>query len=318
MNDGANRIKDLHLGLTPWHYHSEIDADALCRQAELAESWGYDSFFVPESHFAGATSLPDPMLLLAAIAARTNHLRLGTTSYLLPIRNPLHAAQQVAALDRLCQGRLILGLGRGFQAAMLQAYGVDLKLKRQQFEAILGDILKAWAGDAIGAAADNLRISPLPLQQPHPPLWVAAFGPKAIAQVGSMGLPYLASPMETLAQLEHNHQLHREAIAAAGKTQPPEIIIMRTVYVSEDPDQCEQVRSKLAGVGAGINARNAPNAVEDWCLVGSAETVRNDIERYQQKLGMTHLIAVRPRVPGIAEAANRASMQLLSQLRATG
>jgi alkanesulfonate monooxygenase SsuD/methylene tetrahydromethanopterin reductase-like flavin-dependent oxidoreductase (luciferase family) len=258
------------------------------------------------------------MLLLAAIAARTHKLRLGTTSYLLPIRNALHAAQQVAALDRLCQGRLILGLGRGFQPAMLQAFGVDLKLKRKQFETVLGDILEAWAGNTIGNAGNHLRISPLPLQQPHPPLWVAAFGPKAIAQAGSMGLPYLASPMETLAQLEHNHQLHREAIASAGKNQPPEIIIMRTVYISEDHAECEGVRSKLATVRAGVNASNAPNPVDEWCLVGSAETVHNGIERYRQQLGMTHLIAVRPRIPGIAPAANRKSMQLLSQLRQAG
>ncbi|WP_279246077.1 LLM class flavin-dependent oxidoreductase [Candidatus Litorirhabdus singularis] len=306
------------MGLTPWHYNSEIDADALCRQAELAETWGYDSFFLPESHFSGATSLPDPMLLLAAVAARTTRLQLGTTSYLLPIRNALQAAQQVAALDRLCKGRLILGLGRGFQSAMLQAYGVDLKLKRQQFETVLGGMRNAWAGNAIDASAEPLRISPLPLQQPHPPLWVAAFGPKAITQVGSMGLPYLASPMETLDQLTHNHQLHRDAISKAGKKQPPEIIIMRTVYISEDPDQCAQVRDKLASVGAGVHAKNAPNPVDDWCLIGSPEQVGVGIERYQRHLGMTHLIAVRPRVPGISRDANCESMRLLSLMRKDG
>ena len=255
------------------------------------------------------------MLLLAAVAARTTRLKLGTTSYLLPIRNALQAAQQVAALDQLCQGRLILGLGRGFQPAMLQAYGVEMKLKRQQFESVLDAMLNAWAGNGVDASAEPLRISPLPAQQPHPPLWVAAFGPKAIAQVGSRGLPYLASPMETLEQLEHNHQLHRDAIVNAGKRQPPEVIIMRTVYISEDPVECAQVRDKLAAVGAGVLGKNSPNPVDDWCLIGAPEQVQAGIKRYQQRLGMTHLIAVRPRVTGISRAANGESMKRLSLLR---
>ena len=80
---------------------------------------GYDSLWVPESHF-GADALPEPLLLLAAMAAVTERIRLGTTSYLLTLRNAVQAAEQVAVLDQLCGGRLILGVGRGFSAPVLQ------------------------------------------------------------------------------------------------------------------------------------------------------------------------------------------------------
>ncbi|MYE11952.1 MAG: LLM class flavin-dependent oxidoreductase, partial [Gammaproteobacteria bacterium] len=90
----------LHLGLTPWIVSGMADAATLARQGELAESWGYESFWLPENHFGGEGAIPEPLMLLAAVAARTRTLRLATTSYLLPLRNPLQAAEQVAVLDR--------------------------------------------------------------------------------------------------------------------------------------------------------------------------------------------------------------------------
>ena len=283
----------------------------------MAEAWGYDSFFLPESHFAGAHSIPDPMLLLAAVAARTSKIQLGTSSYLLPIRHPLLAAEQIATLDRLCGGRLIMGLGRGFQAGMLEAFGVTQSDKRARFEDILNTMLAAWAGDYVGDPKRLLELSPRPQQSPHPPLWVAAFGPKAIAQVGSLGLPYLASPVETLAELEHNHELHRQALREAQRPVPSEVVIMRTVFISEDEDRCEEVRAKLADAEGVRPSQSESARVDDWCLLGTPDKVREDIDRYQQRLGMNYLIAVRPRVSGIPEELNRASLQTLQAMRLT-
>jgi alkanesulfonate monooxygenase SsuD/methylene tetrahydromethanopterin reductase-like flavin-dependent oxidoreductase (luciferase family) len=314
---GDWHIKDLHLGLTPWQLKSDLDADALCRQAELAEAWGYDSFFLPESHFAGPHSIPDPMLLLAAVAARTSRIKLGTTSYLLPIRHPLLAAEQIATLDQLCNGRLILGLGRGFQAGMLEAFGVTQSEKRTRFEDILQAMLAAWKGEYVGDPKRLLELSPLPSQRPHPPLWVAAFGPKAIAQVGSLGLPYLASPVETREELENNHRLHREALSRAGRKVPLEVVIMRTVFISEDEDACKMVREKLQDASGANPIRDEAASIDDWCMLGTPDKVRADIEHYRQTLGMTHLIAVRPRVSGVPEELNRISLQTLQALRLT-
>jgi alkanesulfonate monooxygenase SsuD/methylene tetrahydromethanopterin reductase-like flavin-dependent oxidoreductase (luciferase family) len=292
---------------------SDLSADALCVQAELAESWGYDSFFLPESHFAGSPSLPEPMMLLAAIAARTKKLLLGTTSYLLPIRHALLAAEQVATLDQLCQGRLILGLGRGYQAGMLEAFGVSQKDKRARFEDILQTMLAAWRGEYVGEPERLLKLSPLPLQQPHPPLWIAGFGPKAIAQVGSLGLPYLASPIETMAELEDNHRQLYAAMDAAGKPHPEEVVIMRTVYISDDDSECSRLREKLRDAPRPPNLpKQAP--VEDWCIVGDRQQVLDKIQQYRERLGMTHMIAVRPRVSGIDEANVQSSMALLREM----
>ncbi len=272
-----------------------MEAEALCAQAEQAEAWGYQSFFLPESHFLEGASIPDPLLLLAAVAGRTRRIALGTSSWLLPIRQPLLAAEQAASLDHLCGGRLVLGLGRGYQPAMLAAFGVSNADKRDRFEAVLNTICDAWAGEPV----EGQRLVPKPLQQPHPPLWVAAFGPKAIAQCGRLGLPYLASPVETLAELEANFTRHAEALAENGHDAPDISPIMRTVFISEDPERLDRVRMKLAQLPPPPFRKGAPPAPEDWCLLGTASEVADQIADYRARLGITHLLAVRPRVSGI-------------------
>ncbi|MEP5764345.1 MAG: LLM class flavin-dependent oxidoreductase [Halieaceae bacterium] len=305
---------DLQLGLTPWRMQKTFDANTLCEQAELAEQWGYSSFFLPENHFSGSAPIPDPMLLLAAIAARTSTLLLGTSSYLLPIRNALLAAEQVASLDHLCGGRLILGLGRGYQPGMLEAFGVTNSDKRERFSKNLEAMLAAWRGETVGGAEHAQTLAPLPLQQPHPPLWVAAFGPKAIAQVGRLGLPYLASPMESLAELRDNYRRHAEALAEHQHTAPDTVAIMRTVFVSEDAKSCQLVRDKLAALPAAPLRDGPAPAVDDWCLLGSAAEVQQRLHDYRQALGLTHLIAVRPRVSGIESTSLAESFASFSQL----
>ncbi len=286
-------MPDFELGITPWRM--ELDAAGLSAQAMQAEAWGYRSFFLPESHFLETASIPDPLLVLAAVAAQTSELTLGTTSWLLPIRQPLLAAEQAASLDQLCRGRLVLGLGRGYQRGMLEAFGVNSADKRDRFDEVLAAMKAAWAG----APVEGQPVFPRPLQQPHPPLWVAAFGPKAIAQAGRLGLPYFASPVESLDELLGNYARHEDALAQHGNGGEILRPIMRTVFVAEDPKRVGLVREKLAALPAPPFRRGPQPAPEDWCLLGTAAEVSEQIARYHNSLNMTHLVAVRPRVPGI-------------------
>ena len=250
------------------------------------------------------------------MAARTRSITLATTSYLLPIRHPLLAAEQIAALDHLCGGRLLVGLGRGFQAGMLRAFGVDGRHKRDLFEETLGIMQRAWRGEPVGDEAVPVELAPLPLQQPHPPLWVAAFGPKAISQAGRLGLPYLASPMETLEELVQNLRLYRESAADAATDTPPEVAIMRTVFISEDPARLEQVRDGLAATPRPQFAQDRTPAPADWSLAGSAAEVEDKLAHYRAELGMTHMVAVRPRIRGLEESWLRESMERLRDIQA--
>lgn len=311
----------LHLGLTPWRAPLGRSAAELSEQAALAESWGYESFWLPENHF-GDGAIPDPLMLLAAVAGATRTIRLGTTSYLLPLRHPIQAAEQVSVLDQLSEGRVILGVGRGFQPQMFEVFNVDPADKRSRFEACLNEMYDAWAGVPVaGGDAEPVILAPRPVQQPHPPVWVAAFGPKALAQVGGLGLPYLASPMESRQTLIDNYQRHGEACDAAGHDRPAEIPLMRTVFVSNDERRLEQVRELLDAQAAatrrtagGAIARRVPAHVDEWALIGSPEAVRDSIDEYRETLGMTHLVATRLRIGDVEEEALTESLRLLAEL----
>jgi len=308
----------LHLGLTPWNF-ADLGASSLCGQAQFAERVGYESIWLPENHF-GENALPDPLTLLASVAGATESIRLGTTSYLLTLRNPLQAAEQVAVLDQLSGGRVILGVGRGYAPEMLRAFHVPPKEKRRIFAWSLGLMRDAWAGKPValdGETEHAVEVHPRPHQAPHPPLWVAAFGPKALAQAGRLGLPYLCSPMESLATLERNYQQHREAAAEADMSLSDVVPLMRTVFVSRDLKTLAAVREELAQ--RTENARLVEGeSTEDWTIVGEPQEVMDKIAAYQERLGMTHMVATRLRIGGMQEPVLRESVALLAEIVAAG
>ena len=80
----------LHVGTTPWDF-SSLSAKNLADQAVFVEDLGYDSFWLPENHFR-ENAIPDPLTLLGAVSGGTSKIKLGTTSYLLTLRNPIQAA----------------------------------------------------------------------------------------------------------------------------------------------------------------------------------------------------------------------------------
>jgi alkanesulfonate monooxygenase SsuD/methylene tetrahydromethanopterin reductase-like flavin-dependent oxidoreductase (luciferase family) len=306
-------LTPLHLGLTPWNFH-DMSAASLCEQAQFAEAHGYQSLWVPENHF-GPQAIPDPLMLLASIAGATKTIRLGTTSYLLTLRNPLQAAEQVAVLDRLSGGRLMLGVGRGYAPEMLRAHHVPVAQKRKIFAWTLDLMQRAWMGESI-TLDDNpdnaVEVHPRPIQQPHPPIWVAAFGPKALAQAGRLGLPYLSSPMESLATLEQNYAQHRLSADEEGVAKPVEVPLMRTVFVSKDGQQTAKLRQLM--LQQSENSRlSEGETLDDWTIIGEPSYVRDRVDEYRQRLGMTHLIATRIRVSGLDEVELRGSVALLAE-----
>jgi alkanesulfonate monooxygenase SsuD/methylene tetrahydromethanopterin reductase-like flavin-dependent oxidoreductase (luciferase family) len=312
MQTTTQQLPPLRLGITPWHMSSTMDANALCTQAELAEQCGYHSFWLPESHFAGPASVPEPIVLLAAVAARTTTIKLGTTSYLLPIRNALQAAEQVAVLDQLSGGRLILGLGRGFEKNMLSAFDVNPTEKRELLNRNLDVMKAAWAGGIVGSQAIGAVMSPLPVQKPHPPIWMAAFGPKALAQAGKMGTPYLASPMESLQQLKDNYEIYNTALDQNSQPRPSEIVLMRTIFISDDKALCKQVTRDLAQLASTLKFGNT--VMEAGWIVGNADEVASEIHEYQEQLGMNYLIVARPRIKGLSRQCAEQSMRALAAM----
>ncbi len=337
---------NIKIAITAWIFGTGTTAQILAEQAELAEQLGFHSFWLPESHFIGKAAIPSPLMLLAAIASRTSQIGLGTTSYLLPIRHPIQAAEEVAVLDQLSDGRVILGVGRGFREALFTTFDIPVKAKRKRFAATLETMIKAWKGEPIAwqenstGEKEAIYLAPLPVQRPHPPIWAAAFGPLAIQQAGAWGLPYIASPLETKEELLTNYSNHQNALTAAQhgvlKTVPimrtvfisrnPSLIeqvrqslkpLMRTVFISRNPSLIEQVRQSLKPPPRPVIANNQKVDIDEWALIGAPEFVAKGIARYQEKLGMTHLI-VRGPVDGVEQKELIRSIELLAEIGVPG
>jgi alkanesulfonate monooxygenase SsuD/methylene tetrahydromethanopterin reductase-like flavin-dependent oxidoreductase (luciferase family) len=300
----------LKIAVTAWKFGTAGVAQDLAEQGEIAEAMGFDSFWLPENHFSGPAAIPSPLMLLAAIASRTSKIRLGSTSYLLPIRNPILAAEEVAVLDRLSAGRVILGIGRGFQDVMFKIFNIPRKEKRAIFRENLQVMISAWRGDPIDHYdGKDIFLSPLPVQRPHPPLWVAAFGPLAIKQAGSLGLPYIASPVEGLVNLKNNITQHQNHVEEAGHAPLDTVPIMRTVFVTENSSLERKVRDSLSNEALG-RLRETELNLDDWAIVGSPGYVRDRLSEYRESLGMNYLIA-RGRIQGIENHEQIKSHELL-------
>ncbi len=309
----------LNIAVTGWTLNGRNTAKLLAEQAQVAEQLGFHSFWLPESHFSGDAAIPSPLMLLAAIASQTSRLKLGSTSYLLPIRHPLQAAEEVAVLDSLSEGRLILGIGRGFQPAMFSAFEIPLKEKRKRFSEVLDTMVSAWSGEPVawttaedGSTAPVL-LAPLPIQKPHPPIWVAAFGPLALRQAGSLGLPYLASPVETRTALLTNYKQHAGHAQAAGHPPIDTVPVMRILFVSKDRKRLKKVTELIEQQAFGQARRNPGATLEDWAIIGTPDEVAESIAAYRSTLGITHLIAS-GRISGIDTGDYVNSLETLAEL----
>ena len=280
-------------------------------------------------HFAPGVAT-SPLLVLAACAARSRSLRLGTTSLLLPIRPPLRVAEEVAALDHLSHGRVILGLGRGFRAPLFNAFAIDAATKRDRFDAALDLILARWAGEPVSLLETPFRDaddagrpddpeSARPRQSPHPPLAVAAFGRKGLSQAARRALPYLASPLEPIDLLSANLEFHRQSLPADAQSRDLVVPIMRTVYIAGSDAEAKRVYESLEIEARATRRGKLPAAIsqaaaadiDERVLVGMESRVMDLIAAYRERLGMDLLIA-RPQVANTSQREREAALERLA------
>ena len=152
--------------------------------AAEAEAAGWDGLFVWDhiAYRAPVRAVADPWVTLAAVACATERLRLGPMVTPLPRRRPVVVARQVASLDRLSQGRLVLGVGTGGDGAReLSATGevLDARTRGDMLDEQLEILRAAWTGEPVRHhgeryVVEDLTLLPTPLQKPGPPVWVGA------------------------------------------------------------------------------------------------------------------------------------------------
>src|SRR6266850_1834734 len=126
--------------------HLERSIDEVIAEAQLAESVGFDSCFFGEHHQDHDGFLPSPLIVATAVAARTKTLRVGTSVIPLPLHHPVHIAEDVITLDLVSKGRVVLGVGIGYQADDFRAFNVPFEARMALFEESVEIIRQCGAG----------------------------------------------------------------------------------------------------------------------------------------------------------------------------
>lgn len=179
------------------------DPRAFLALFEHAERLGFhgvwfNEFRLPGGDDAAAWPYPSPLLLAAALLARTERLRVGTSVLVLPIHHPLMLAEEIAQLDFQSAGRLDVGIGRGTDPGTLQALQIDAVQTRERFEQSCRILRTALRGEPVEAGQGPWAFAPRPamaacVQRPHVPLYVAGSTPETLGFAAEQDLPLLLS-----------------------------------------------------------------------------------------------------------------------------
>ena len=295
-------------------------------QSLYAEELGFDSVWLAEHHFHSFGGiLSSPTTIGAAIAQRTNRIRIGTAVTLLPYHDALRIAEDYATLDCLSNGRLEFGIGHGFVKFESLTFGIPLDQLRERFQENLAIILKAWAGGEFSHRGrfreyKAVHVLPRPFQRPHPTVWMGATStPESFEFAGRSGFHLMLIPfLHEIDELREMVEIYLGARRGAGHAMnATRVIAMYHIYVGENAGEARATAEPAltAYHAAAAEARNLTQGIaepesyrthdehrakmrkltfsdlvdQSRVLVGAAAEVREKIMHVSERLHLTDL-----------------------------
>jgi alkanesulfonate monooxygenase SsuD/methylene tetrahydromethanopterin reductase-like flavin-dependent oxidoreductase (luciferase family) len=267
--------------------------------AEVAEREGLDGIWVGEHHFRSSGVCPSPAVLLAAASQRTRRTRLGVMVSVLPLHSPVSVAEEFAMVDVLSGGRLNLGVGSGYVPEELRAHGVEPGERRERFQVALAELLAAFRGEPVAASGGtrrDLAINVLPIQRPHPPVWVAVQRRESIEGLARVGRSVALLPYASVGTREELRDLIRSFHEAARPGTRPEIAVAIHLYVGRRPERaraaldrylCSRLDRGRAGPAlSSLPGRRLPSVAElereGFAAFGPADRVVAELRALEQ------------------------------------
>lgn len=202
--------------------------------ASWCDGAGFDGIWVPEHHGAEDGYMPSPLVVLAAIAARTRRIKLGSAIALAPLYHPVRFAEECAVLDILSDGRLEMALAIGYRRRETEAYGVDFGKRGSRFDEFLEIVRRLWAGETVSFEGRHYTVSNATIMPPPPrgqiPLYIGGFAEKALARVARYADGYFGN--------EDVCSLYADKLRAEGKDPAAARIRIQGLFtvVARDPD----------------------------------------------------------------------------------
>ena len=212
-----------------------------------AERLGYSSVWFTEHHFTRHGIVSATASVLSYLAAIMDTIRLGTAVTVLPFHSPIQLAEQMATVDLLSNGRLDLGVGRGYQWGEFHRMNIPMEEASRRFEESMGLLTRAWTSvepfDHRGEfwSFNDITVLPRPVQQPHPPVYVAAAGADSVSRVVKNDWNLLIGQGETYGQVASQIQFYQEALAETESNYSPQrVVVARAMYVAPTSEQARR------------------------------------------------------------------------------
>ena len=256
-----------------------VTGDAVAEMARAAEDAGFSACYVtdhpcPDDQWlaTGGHHALDPMVVLATAGAATTTLRLQTHVFVLAYRNPFLSAKAVLSLDRMTNGRVILGVASGYLRPEFGALGVEFEERNELTDEAIDAMVAIWTADGVAFEGRHFRarsatMAPRPFAQPHPPIWVGGNSKLAIRRAVERAQGWLpfpnpqaasralkTPPLESVEDLRGRLDYAQAHARTIGRTEGLDVCcalfsrsLGRSVDVGEQRDELAQ----LAELGVG-------------------------------------------------------------------
>jgi alkanesulfonate monooxygenase SsuD/methylene tetrahydromethanopterin reductase-like flavin-dependent oxidoreductase (luciferase family) len=272
--------------------------EQLLEEIRLLESLDYDTAWFAEHHFSGYALIPNTLMMIAAAARETRRIKLGAGVVVLPFHHPVRVVEDAHMVDCLSNGRLILGVGRGYQPLEFEGFGQTVAESPDRYSQALEVTLQLLADPNGSGDYDTpifkgrgATVWPKPVQRPIP-VWGACVSDASFPRYGKLGWPILTFPAnQQPADFKRQVAAYRQAYVAAGHD-PAEERIAMTMFSYVHPDREFANRTFEAGMTHYFNflhsiTKNAESKqgsfyVEIPTLARLSGTPRDVIERLRE------------------------------------
>lgn len=303
------RFGTFHLMERPFE---RSEADIYREQLEQmvwADQLGFDSVWLTEHHFSSAPYVPEvsgeycicnsPFALACAVSQITRRVRIGSAVKVLPLEHPLRTAEDAALADILSGGRIDFGAGLGYRKYEFDGLRVPLEEKAERFREALKIITGVWTTDEFSYdgrfwSVPRLTLVPRPVQQPHPPVWIATRlgNPETINYAIDNDYRLLIA-WASHADLRATYQLMKQTRIRRGLGAAPfDFTCLRHVFVAETDREARERGTKYVEYYMKSTAQFRPIGAHerDEMIFGGPETVIAALRTLEQSAGVTNLI----------------------------
>ena len=307
--------------------HCDADMTTAIEQAELAEQLGYDFLTVAEHHDS-VGYLPQPLMVLCAVAARTSRIRLGTNIIILPLYHPVAVAEQVAVAQFVSGGRIICGVGLGYLPAEFDSMGVPFRSRAGRMEESLGLLRKLWSETDVEHSGKYFQFrhaSVQPRLEELPTIWVGGWAEAAVRRAARFGDAWAPGPTVDFDVLRKCRAIFLDERANLGLHGESEYPCARELFCAPTHDEAVERGGRAIHqfykdtylqwphpyLGEAERQMSYEELSRSRFIVGDPDECAQAVAELQE-MGVDQL-AFRMEPPGVSRDDARSSMELFMQ-----